>query len=316
MVIPMQELQMYKNFNELARDVLELAKEIMPDKLIYLSLFTENEQVILRLSNVNKHIFLSEGMAINLNQTACNQIDFEKNQPLIFEDISKENDFDDLKKISEKININSYLGIPISLTNGEKFGTLCVVHHEATHFDMKSINLLQKVAKMFSYYLLLEKLAYKDSLTGLYNREFLFRFFKEFSELGGTLFFLDLDGFKMINDLHGHDAGDQILKRVSSRIQEFIKDKENVFAVRLGGDEFIINFPHMSSKEETAKLAEQLLDCLNTWNNEYRLSASIGIVQYEENGTVSLETILKQADKALYHAKVAGKNTYEFFSAK
>lgn len=315
MVIPMQELQMYQNFNELASDVLELAKEIMPDKLIYLSSFTENEQVILRLSNADSHILLSEGMAVKLNQTACNQIDFENNQPLIYEDISKETDFEELKKISEKININSYLGIPISLTNGEKFGTLCVVHQDAAHFDTKSISLLQKVAKMFSYYLMLEKLAYKDSLTGLYNREFLFAFFKEYSELGGTLFFLDLDGFKKINDLYGHDAGDQILKIVSSRIKKFIKHHENVFAVRLGGDEFIINLPHISSKEETAKQAEILLEYLNTWDNEYQLSASLGIVHYTAEDTSALEKILKHADKALYQAKLAGKNTYKFFEA-
>lgn len=313
MVIPLQELQMYKNFQELASDVLELAKEIMPDKLIYLSSFTESEQVILQLSNSNTHIYLTEGIAIKLNQTACNLIDFEKNQPLIFEDISKETDFEELKMISERININAYLGIPISLANGEKFGTLCVVHHDAAHFDTKSVSLLQKIAKMFSYYLLLEKLAYKDSLTGLYNREFLFAFFKEYSKLGGTLFFLDLDGFKKVNDLHGHNAGDQILKSVALRIQKFIKDEENVFAVRLGGDEFIINFPLISSKIETAKQADKLLECLNTWDYEYQLSASIGIVQYVAEDISSLETILDHADNALYQAKVAGKNTYKFF---
>lgn len=313
MVIPLHELQMYQNFDELARDVLDLAKEILPDKLIYLSSFTDSEQVILKLSNINPNIHVSEGTAIKLNQTVCNRIDFEKNQPLVFEDTSKEASLDDLRSLYEKVNINAYVGIPISLKNGERFGTLCVVHDQATHFDKKSISMLQKIAKMFSYYLTLENLAYKDSLTGLYNRQYLFNFFADFSKLGGVLFFLDLDGFKKVNDVYGHDAGDQVLKEVSTRIQQFIKNQEDAFAVRLGGDEFIIIFPHMSSREEIGKRAEHLLNRLNTWKPECQLSASMGIVPYPANGNISLDTILKNADGALYNAKAAGKNNYEIF---
>lgn len=313
MVIPLHEIQMYRNFNELASDVLDLAKEILPDKLIYLSSFTDNQQVILKVSDADTDILVTEGRAINLDQSVCNRIDFEKNQPLVFEDVSKEASLDDLRKIYGKVNINAYVGIPISLTNGEKFGTLCAVHHKASHFDTKSISMLQKIAKMFSYYLALEKIAYRDSLTGLYNRQYLFNFFEDFAKSGGVLFFLDLDGFKKINDVNGHDTGDQVLKEVASRIQQFIKEQADVFAVRLGGDEFIINFPQMSSREEIEKQADCLLNYLNTWNTPYQLSASIGIVSYPASETASLETILKNADNALYRAKAAGKNTFEVF---
>lgn len=313
MVIPLHEIQMYRNFNELASDVLDLAKEILPDKLIYLSSFTDNQQVILKVSDADTDILVTEGRAINLDQSVCNRIDFEKNQPLVFEDVSKEASLDDLRKIYGKVNINAYVGIPISLTNGEKFGTLCAVHHKASHFDMKSISMLQKIAKMFSYYLALEKIAYRDSLTGLYNRQYLFNFFEDFAKSGGVLFFLDLDGFKKINDANGHDTGDQVLKEVASRIEQFIKEQADVFAVRLGGDEFIINFPQMSSREEVEKQADCLLNYLNTWNTPYQLSASIGIVSYPASETASLETILKNADNALYRAKAAGKNTFEIF---
>lgn len=313
MVIPLHELQMYRNFDELAKDVLDLAKEILPDKLIYLSSLTENKQMILKLSDTHPTIPLAEGMSIDFNQTVCNRIDFEKNQPLVFEDVKKEASLQDLRALLEKININAYVGIPISLMDGERFGTLCVVHHQAAHFDEKSISMLQKIAKMFSYYLTLENLAYKDSLTGLYNRQYLYKFFEDFSEFGGSLFFLDLDGFKRINDIYGHDAGDQMLQEVSSRIQQFIKDWEDAFAVRLGGDEFVMIFPHLTSREEIGKQAEQLLNRLNTWHTECQLSASIGIVPYPANSTPPLDTILKNADGALYRAKATGKNNYEIF---
>lgn len=313
MVIPLQELQMYRDFNELATDVLDLAKEILPDKLIYLSSFTDNQQVILKVSDAHTDILVAEGMAINLDQTACNRIDFEKNQPLIFEDISKEAGFEDLKRISKKININSYVGIPISLVDGEKFGTLCVVDHKAANFDSKSISMLQKIAKMFSYYLMLENMAYKDSLTGLYNRQFLFKFFEGISKSGGALFFLDLDGFKKINDVLGHAAGDQILQEASSRIRQCIKSDKDAFAVRLGGDEFIIIYPKMTSSEEIGKQAENFLAYLKNWDGKLQLSVSIGIVQYSANEVAYLDNLIKNADDALYRAKAAGKNNYIIF---
>ncbi|MEC1523321.1 sensor domain-containing diguanylate cyclase [Neobacillus niacini] len=313
MVITLEELQTYKNFDELANDVLNLAKEILPDKLIYLTSFSDKEQIILKLSDVNTHISLSEGMVINLDETVCNRIDFQKNQPLIYEDLRKETCLDDLREILALVNINSYLGIPISLVSGERFGTLCAAHHEASDFDKKSIDLLQRIAKMFSYYLELERLAYRDSLTELYNRQYLFNSFEDVSKAGGVFFFLDLDGFKKVNDLHGHDVGDRVLKEVALKIQKVVDKHKSAFAVRLGGDEFIISFPPISSSMEISCLAEELLNYLNTWDREYQLSTSIGIVLYPAGRGINLDTILKNADNALYRAKAAGKNTYIIF---
>ncbi|RHW33980.1 sensor domain-containing diguanylate cyclase [Lysinibacillus yapensis] len=313
MMITLQELQVYRNFDELANDVLDLAKEILPDKLIYLTAFSDGQQIILKLSDENTQILLSEGMVINLEETVCNRVDFERNQPLIFEDIKKEPCLDDLKEILEDVNIESYLGIPISLVSGERFGTLCAAHHEASHFDKKSVDLLQRIARMFSYYLELERLAYRDALTGLYNRQYLFRFFDALSKEGGVLFFLDLDGFKKVNDKYGHDAGDEVLKEVASKLQLFVEGENGAFAARLGGDEFIINFPGIFTKADLIKRAEKLLNSLNNWAAKYPLSASIGIVAYPANGYLALETLLKNADSAMYKAKGAGKNTYAIF---
>ncbi|MGI2329244.1 sensor domain-containing diguanylate cyclase [Planococcus sp. YIM B11945] len=313
MAITLQELQMYKNFDELARDVLDLAKEILPDQLIYLTSFSDTQQIVLKLSNHDTSILLTEGMAINLSDTVCDRIDFESKQPLVYEDIREQTCPSELRNTLESINAKSYLGIPISFINGERFGTLCAVHHEQSQFDKKSITLLQRIVRMFSYYLVLERFASRDSLTGLYNRHYLSRFFEDHSESGGVVFFLDLDGFKKVNDIHGHDTGDLVLKEVASKLEKFAAEYEDAFAVRLGGDEFIVHFPYILSQEEMNERAEHVLGRLSTWHAQYQLSTSIGIASYSGGSNTDLNTILKNADEALYRAKTAGKNTYKFF---
>lgn len=127
------------------------------------------------------------------------------------------------------------------------------------------------------------------------------------------MFFMDLDGFKKVNDVHGHEAGDLVLKEVASRLQKFVKQHSDSFVARIGGDEFVIHFSTLSNKAEMTRQAEQLLKNLSTWDAQYQLSASIGIVTYPINGTDDLQTLLKNADQALYRAKTSGKNTYNFY---
>lgn len=315
MVTTLQEVKRYKNFDELAKDVLDLAKEILPEQLIYLTSVNDKQQIILKLSHADSGVLVKEGMVINLNETVCQRIDFDKQQPLIYENIQEEIDSAELRNRLEEANIKSYLGLPISHVNGEQFGTLCVVHHEKSQYDEKSIHLLQRIVRMFSYYLELERCAYRDELTDLYNRHHLSNFFDEPFETGGVLFFLDLDGFKKVNDVHGHDTGDLVLKEVAQKLQYFVKQHSDAFAVRLGGDEFIINFSHLLSKEEMSERAEQLLATLSVWDGEYDLSASIGIAAYPAGNKTKLSTLLKNADEALYRAKTAGKNTFMFFES-
>ncbi|OCT12884.1 diguanylate cyclase [Paenibacillus pectinilyticus] len=316
MQIPLKELQFYKNFDELARDILDMAKEFMPDRLIYLTTFTDKHQVIIKLSETSREIHIIEGMVIEITETVCNRIDFDNNRPLIFEDMSKETKLDDLRKALIGANINSYLGVPILLSNGKAFGTLCAVHTDANEFSTKSIKMLQNIAKLFAYYLNLERLAYRDSLTGLYNRQFLHKYFEDSPAGGGVLFFLDLDGFKKVNDLYGHDTGDLVLREVALRLDQFVQQHQG-FAVRLGGDEFIINMIDLSDKDEISQYAESLLARLSSWDTQLealQLSVSIGIELYPPHASNLLDTLLKNADNALYRAKANGKNGYQFFS--
>lgn len=313
MVITLKELEMYSDFDELSNDVLDLASEILPDKLIYLTSFSNKEQIILKLSTDDTSILLTEGMVINIDETVCNRIDFEKKKPLIYEDIREGTCPSDLKNLLEDVNIRSYLGLPISLLDGERFGTLCVAYHQESVFDKKSIVLLQKIARMFSYYLNLEHLAFKDPLTNLYNRRYLSKKFEDDYKNGGIIFLFDLDGFKKINDIYGHDVGDGVLKEVALILQEFVKTQNDSYAVRLGGDEFLIHFSATYSKAEISKLAENILSYFRGRNTIYQLSTSIGISTYPADSDTDLKTLIKNADNALYRAKEAGKNNYTIF---
>lgn len=305
-----QEFQMYGNFNELAKDVLDLAKEILPDKLIYLTSHNEQQQHILKMSHHDSPIRLQEGDVLNSSETICNRMNFAQSEPLKIEDINQAIEPSPFKEKLVAANIRSYLGLPIKHFNGDLFGTLCVVHDKKSHYDSATISLLQKIVRMFTYYLELERRAYHDELTGLYNRHYLKHFFEGRSQQNGTLLFLDLDGFKRINDAKGHDYGDEVLKRVASRLEAYLANQKEAFGVRLGGDEFVLHFAGDRTSEEIQTVAKELLPLLSQWENGEVLSASIGATSYKANQNRVLAEVLRQADRAMYQAKLAGKNTY------
>ena len=159
-----------------------------------------------------------------------------------------------------------------------------------------------------------------DSLTGLPNRS-LFRDRLEWeikrSERNGlpiALLFIDLDGFKAINDSLGHDAGDQLLRQVTRRISGCIRGTDTV--ARLGGDEFTLILSEVNQVPHVEILAQQILDELaRTFfirRNNVHISASIGITLFPKDATTA-ERLLKNADQAMYAAKDAGRNGFSFF---
>lgn len=129
------------------------------------------------------------------------------------------NPFTSKLKVTQSANIHSYLGVPIFWQTGEMYGTLCAVSSTPTDFQENDLKTLRRLSKFFSYVLGMEKQAYEDSLTGLYNRHFLTTNFDQVKS--GALFYLDLDGFKKVNDTIGHDLGDLVLIEVGKRIKKF-----------------------------------------------------------------------------------------------
>lgn len=136
------------------------------------------------------------------------------------------------------------------------------------------------------------------------------------SEKKLALLFLDLDRFKMVNDTLGHGTGDELLRGVSERLQQCIRQTDMV--ARLGGDEFVILLDILESRQAAGQVAQKILRefsaAFNIDGQELFISMSIGISIFPEDGD-DLHTLFKNADSAMYTAKSAGRNTYFFFSS-
>lgn len=156
---------------------------------------------------------------------------------------------------------------------------------------------------------LLYHYAYHDDLSKLYNRRFLL----EHVHNPANIYLLDLDYFKNINDIFGHDVGDTVLVEVANRLVE--KFGTDYILVRLGGDEFVVvAMGEHGPAEETADQINQLFVAPFTINDHpMKLSVSIGVAQSVNSETI--QTLLKQADIALYKAKGAGRKRFHIFEA-
>ena len=166
----------------------------------------------------------------------------------------------------------------------------------------------------------IRRLAHVDVLTGLPNRALfsdrLERILAQAKRYKRTfaLLFLDLDGFKAINDTYGHATGDQVLREAGKRLQEAVRVVDTVS--RLGGDEFTILLVQINTPEEAAIVAERILAALaqplSLADKPITIGASIGISVYPRNGEEAAP-LLQRADNAMYMAKVSGKNTFRFY---
>jgi len=163
----------------------------------------------------------------------------------------------------------------------------------------------------------LSSMALHDALTGLANRRLfvdrLAQFIAQAQRNGGSaaVLFLDLDGFKQINDTLGHDAGDMLLKAVAERLVKTVRQTDTV--ARFGGDEFVIAVSQILAPEAAAGVASKLIHAIgqpySVLGKTVSVTTSIGVAIYPEHG-INSEALMKNADLALYEAKRAGKNAY------
>jgi diguanylate cyclase (GGDEF)-like protein/PAS domain S-box-containing protein len=165
------------------------------------------------------------------------------------------------------------------------------------------------------------QLAHFDALTGLCNRHAFLHQLKESIETSSryqhkmAVLFLDLDGFKAINDQYGHDAGDEVLIATAARLKKIIRKSDTV--ARMGGDEFTVIIENVKDIGSLSLLAQKIIDSVSQEikmkESLVRVTTSIGISIYPDDA-VDLESVLRHADNAMYKAKELGKNNLQFFT--
>jgi len=209
--------------------------------------------------------------------------------------------------------------------NGEIYAALLTI--SAVYDDQGEIGhfvaLSSDITALKTHEEQLEQIAHFDTLTGLPNRALLTdRLHLALAEARRrrerlAVVFLDLDGFKAINDNHGHEAGDQVLITTASRMKQALREGDTL--ARLGGDEFIAVLPNLTDMDTSGPMFDRLLAAaaqpVRFGNVILQVSASLGATFYPQTEDVDADQLLRQADHAMYQAKVAGKNRYQVFDA-
>ena len=196
--------------------------------------------------------------------------------------------------------------VPLLNASGAVDEVMCIFH------DFTERKLAEDKARLAALH---------DPLTNLPNRALLFEYAPHV--LGGArrmresvaFMFIDLDRFKPINDIHGHETGDEVLRQVAQRFVDNVREEDMAF--RLGGDEFLILLPRIKDVSVASELALHILDILHrpyrVGHLELTLSASLGISLYPSDGK-EIDALINHADAAMYHAKQLGRNGYQFYA--
>jgi len=205
---------------------------------------------------------------------------------------------------------------------GEMYAELLTISAVRDTFGntINYVGLFSDITELKNHQQQLERMAYHDTLTGLPNRllfvDRLQQAMIQATRIGKTIavVYLDLDGFKAVNDNHGHQVGDNLLKAIAQRMKESIRGGDTLS--RIGGDEFAVLLVNLERETDCHRLLDRLLQAASSSiASDYgvlQLSASIGVVVYPQV-TGNPDLLIRFADKAMYKAKTSGKNRYCFF---
>jgi diguanylate cyclase (GGDEF)-like protein len=261
-------------------------------------------------------------------------IAFRTQRPCVSNDFLHDERTRPWHEIGRKAGCRAAAAFPL-IQGGRSIGAILIHYEELNAFDDEIVKLLERMAENVSFGLdnfereaerkrveaRIQHLASHDALTSLPNRVM-------FSEVLNiaiqsaqrnnrkfAVLFIDLDRFKVINDTLGHEAGDQLLQEMGTRIKDTVRTSDVV--ARLSGDEFVVLVQEVGESDQIETVARKILSAvikpMVISGQECRVSASVGICMYPANAQTE-QSLMKNADIAMYHAKEAGKNTYKFYS--
>lgn len=210
--------------------------------------------------------------------------------------------------------------------SGEVYAEMLTISavRDAQGKTLRYVALFSDISQQKENELRLKQIAHYDALTGLPNRALLSdrlrQAMNQAQRRGERLavVFLDLDGFKSVNDSHGHEMGDRLLIMLSMRMKQALRDGDTL--ARLGGDEFVAVLVNMADADACVPVLERLAaaaaEPVLADGATLQVTASLGVAFYPQTDTVDADQLLRQADQAMYQAKLTGKNRHHFFDAE
>ena len=246
--------------------------------------------------------------SIPLQATALRQVD---SMLIIIEHVP--NAYESMKSQAKQIRENDLLKELLENKKAE----------QAQQIASRETELEQEIIERRALEKQLTHLAFHDSLTGLPNRSlFIDRLQRSIAEAerkkeSVVVMFIDLDDFKKVNDSFGHHVGDKVIQGAALRLKKCLRDIDSI--ARLGGDEFTLLVPHIGEREDIEVIARRLIESLEepivAEGNEFRMSISIGISVYP-NDANNEDSLLRNADTAMYFAKHTRGPSYKFYVAE
>lgn len=271
-----------------------------------LELDKELRKLIVRASEPS--MFASEHFGVDYGFSG---VVIETKEPIIISDYHTETNIRSIWM--DETNSRSLLASPI-LVEGDVVGVILVAHRQENYFSYDNYKLLQTLSGHIglaisnaSLHAEVRKMAHTDRLTGLYARHYLDEQIGLFQKTHdcGSLVVVDIDNFKLINDTHGHQAGDRVLIQVSSIVRACIRDGD--IASRWGGEELAVYLARVS-KDQAMHVAERIRKRVAEETNP-AVSVSCGVSDWKtDDEKISVESLFYRADMALYKAKHLGKN--------
>ena len=334
-----ESLSVVTNITEVSDLALDL--ESMRQELVSREHETRKSNALLRdsetyiravIENVNEGIIvIGEGDAVATFNPAAEQIFGYSGEEIIGQNISllipdhNQGLHDNYLRNPDKTQKFSALGVAREVVGRRKNGTQFPLELKTNEVRIASGKLFIASARDITDRKESEQrilhLATHDTLTGLPNRNLLLDRIEQAlvhahrTHLHVAILFIDLDKFKTINDTLGHDVGDLLLQAATQRLTTGVRTEDTV--ARQGGDEFIVLLPNIKNAQDAGTVAEKLLETLilpyQINNKELYISASIGIAIYPDDGK-DVNTLLKNSDTAMYHAKETGRNNCQFYT--